>query len=100
MRHRNIIIALLLLSVVLTFTACGDITTLPADIPVPNEDQADPTQTSDSSDFSNFSVTFIDVGQGDSSLICCDGEYMLIDGGDVSHRAPYTPISKTAKSTP
>ena len=83
MRHRNIIIALLL-SVVLTFTACGDITTLPADIPVPSEDQTDSTQTSDSSDFSNFSVTFIDVGQGDSSLICCDGEYMLIDGGDVS----------------
>lgn len=77
MRHRNIIIALLL-SVVLTFTACGDITTLPADIPVPSEGQTDSTQTS------NFSVTFIDVGQGDSSLISCDGEYMLIDGGDVS----------------
>lgn len=30
---------------------------------------------------SSFAVTFIDVGQGDSSLIQCDGRYMLIDGG-------------------
>lgn len=26
-------------------------------------------------------VYFIDVGQGDASLLCCDGQYMLIDGG-------------------
>ncbi len=26
-------------------------------------------------------VYFIDVGQGDASLLCCDGHYMLIDGG-------------------
>ena len=30
---------------------------------------------------STFSVRFIDVGQGDSALIECDGQYMLIDGG-------------------
>lgn len=70
------------------------------DIPVPSEDQTDSTQTSDSSDFSNFSVTFIDVGQGDSSLICCDGEYMLIDGGDVSASSTMYTYLKTAKSTP
>lgn len=29
----------------------------------------------------SFTVTFIDVGQGDASLIQCDGESMLIDGG-------------------
>lgn len=28
-----------------------------------------------------LTVTFIDVGQGDSTLIECDGKYMLIDGG-------------------
>lgn len=30
---------------------------------------------------SPFTVKYIDVGQGDASLICCDGHYMLIDGG-------------------
>lgn len=29
-------------------------------------------------------VHYIDVGQGDSELICCDGEYMLIDAGEPS----------------
>lgn len=33
---------------------------------------------------SSFSIQFIDVGQGDSALIECDGRYMLIDGGDTS----------------
>ncbi len=31
---------------------------------------------------STFEVHYIDVGQGDSSLILCDGEAMLIDGGE------------------
>lgn len=30
---------------------------------------------------SNFSITFIDVGQGDAALVSCDGHYMLVDGG-------------------
>ncbi len=33
---------------------------------------------------STFSIHFIDVGQADSALIECDGEYMLIDGGNVA----------------
>jgi len=33
---------------------------------------------------STFSLHFIDVGQGDSALVECDGHYMLIDGGDVA----------------
>ena len=31
---------------------------------------------------SSFSIHFIDVGQADSALVSCDGEYMLIDGGN------------------
>lgn len=34
---------------------------------------------------STFSIQFIDVGQGDSALVECDGHYMLIDGGDKNH---------------
>lgn len=33
---------------------------------------------------SSFSIQFIDVGQGDSALVECDGHYMLIDGGEVT----------------
>lgn len=32
-------------------------------------------------DTSGLTVHFIDVGQGDSELVCCGGEDMLIDGG-------------------
>ncbi len=31
---------------------------------------------------STFSIQFIDVGQGDSAIVECDGRYMLIDVGD------------------
>ncbi len=34
---------------------------------------------------SGFSVLFLDVGQGDSALVQCDGHTMLIDGGDRSN---------------
>lgn len=30
---------------------------------------------------SSFKITFIDVGQGDSALVSCDGHHMLIDAG-------------------
>lgn len=33
---------------------------------------------------STFSIRFLDVGQGDSALVECDGHYMLIDGGDTA----------------
>lgn len=34
---------------------------------------------------SSFSIQFIDVGQGDSALVSCDGHYMLIDGGNIEN---------------
>ncbi len=34
---------------------------------------------------SNFEIQFIDVGQGDSALVECDGHCMLIDGGGKNH---------------
>ena len=34
---------------------------------------------------STFNVHFIDVGQGDCSLVECDGKYLLIDAGENGH---------------
>lgn len=34
---------------------------------------------------STFNIQFINVGQGDSALVECDGHYMLIDAGDKAH---------------
>ena len=39
---------------------------------------AEPVQAASAS---GFQIDFINVGQGDASLIQCDGHYMLIDGG-------------------
>lgn len=33
---------------------------------------------------SYFEVHYLDVGQADATLIVCDGEYLLLDGGDTS----------------
>ncbi len=32
-----------------------------------------------------FSVHFIDVGQGDCTLVVCDGKYLLVDAGENGH---------------
>ena len=36
------------------------------------------------SDDSDFKIYFLDVGQGDSTLVTCDGKSMLIDAGEIS----------------
>ncbi len=46
---------------------------------------------------SSFSITFIDVGHGDSALIECDGHYMLIDGGD-KVKDNHNPVCETLQS--
>lgn len=113
MKHKNLMLSLLL-SIILTFTACSPVSTLPSDTPMPDDGQvmgdidntpaisdsplvldgnenhntdntgAGETEPNVPADGSEFYAAFIDVGQGDASLIYCDGEYMLIDGGDTS----------------
>lgn len=46
------------------------------------ETQQPLTQQPDSDVESTLEVHFLDVGQGDATLLMCDGEYMLIDTGD------------------
>lgn len=44
---------------------------------------------------SSFEVHYIDVGQGDASLVICDDEVMLIDGGDTdASQVMYTYLQK------
>lgn len=60
-------------------TAQPEITPTPVEIP----------------DDSTFEVHFIDVGQGDSALILCDGKAMLIDGGEASESSKIYSYLKT-----
>ncbi len=64
-------------TITLVPTVTPIVTLAPANTPTPLPAQppAEP---------STFTITYLDVGQGDSALIACDGHYMLIDGGDAS----------------
>jgi competence protein ComEC len=80
------------LLVCLLFAGCG-VPTVPAatetaapsapviqSLPSSSDDRVHPSQLPEDS---AFAVHFIDVGQADAALILCDGESMLIDGGNV-----------------
>ena len=49
---------------------------------VPAEQEQGDAQPPQISDDSSFEVHYIDVGQADAALVLCDGEAMLIDGGN------------------
>ena len=94
----------LLLTVILTFTlfatGCGDSNSPPPDDsdgetePASSTNtEADPGETPAQSEApssvpteiaegSSFEIHYIDVGQADAALVLCDGQAMLIDGGN------------------
>lgn len=46
-----------------------------------NQTTQPPTESSETG---NLTIHFIDVGQADAILLECDGEYMMVDGGNVA----------------
>lgn len=85
MKTNKFNILILLCALVLGISACIEpmatvsptlgVTVTPIATLAPTQPPAEP---------STFSLTCLDVGQGDAAIISCDGHYMLIDGGDGS----------------
>ncbi len=71
---KKLLAAVICFSMILSLCACGGAQPSPA--PAPTDSAAAVP------DGSTFSVTFFDVGQADAALVECDGNYMLIDGGN------------------
>lgn len=65
----------LIICIVFTFIGCRGGAAL-------SNTEVSTTETAADIKTSKFSMHFIDVGQGDATLIGCDGEWMLIDAGD------------------
>jgi len=62
-------LTLIIIAALLLLASCGQLQDIPAEKPEAEK---------------GFVVYFIDVGQADSTLIICDGETMLIDGGNAA----------------
>lgn len=77
-KKRRFYFTLLVLTAVLWLSACS------AAAPPPSD--AAPSGTlSESAGEENATVHFLDVGEGNATLIESDGKYMLVDGGDNKH---------------
>lgn len=75
------VLLLILLSLILLFSGCGEIVERMEAEPAPPPEVA--VRLSDAE--SDFSIHFIDVVQGDSIFIVSGGETMLIDAGDAKY---------------
>ena len=92
MKHLKQLILLLL--IIFSLTGChSSVSDKPISDIVPEDEITQDVQQSDESEGkqlsepelpkgSNFEVHYIDVGQADAALVVCDGNYMLIDGGN------------------
>ncbi|MBQ1252243.1 MAG: MBL fold metallo-hydrolase [Firmicutes bacterium] len=78
---KKLILAFWMILVVVFTAACGGETT-EEEITVPENTNESELTTAPGAD-APFAVHFFDVGQADSALVICDGETMLIDGGNV-----------------
>ncbi len=74
MKNKKHIISTLFLAVILVFASCGK----GADI----SRGAGPREVAIDGGASSLQIHYIDVGQGDATLILCDGHAMLVDAGD------------------
>ena len=92
MKHLKQLILLLL--IIFSLTGChSSVSDNPISDIVPDDEITQDVQQSDEGEEkqlsepelpkgSNFEVHYIDVGQADAALVICDGNYMLIDGGN------------------
>ncbi len=78
---KKYVIVSLLLSFICTLTSCTTEPTRQQHVSAPMPSS---TATMEIAENSTFTVHYIDVGQADASLVLCDGEAMLIDGGNVA----------------
>ena len=77
MKKLNVLVVILMMSILMTGCSLNE--------EIKEDEAAEEAQREDNAEsveYSQFEVHYIDVGQADATLIMCDGENMLIDGGN------------------